>query len=136
MSVQSQHLNCGDCGEVLQDLPSIDPPALPSCPKCGSIKRTFSIALANTLHVRGMLRLKGRRPGQKKPFIEQKVGDDLHRKTGIWNKLRRVIDRDNDSYSEEIMDPKTGQIIHKQEEPLSQHRGHGGAKKKKNPDSV
>lgn len=98
------------------------------------MKRAFSIEIANTLHVRGILRLKGRRPGQKKPFIEQKVGEDLHRKTGIWNKLRRIIDRDNDFYSEEITDPKTGQIIYKQKEPLSQHRGHGDAKKKKGPD--
>lgn len=56
-------------------------------------------------------------------------GDDLHRKSGKWYKKERIIDRDNDSYKEIVIDPDTGLVIHSCEEPLSQHQGHGSAKK-------
>jgi hypothetical protein len=65
--------------------------------------------------------LKARRRGQGKPFLEQKVGDDLHRKTGTWNRLERVIDREHDRYREHIVDPQSGAVLRDVDEPLSQH---------------
>jgi hypothetical protein len=61
---------------------------------------------------------------------EQVVGDDYWRARGKWTKLKRIIDRDNDSYSKTIIDPQTGEVILSVEHPLSEHRGHGSAKRK------
>ncbi len=63
--------------------------------------------------------------------MEQVVGYDLHRKTGRWMRLQRVIDRVNNWYREIIHDPKTGEIVHQTDEPLTEHQGHGDAKKPK-----
>ena len=80
----------------------------------------------------GKLKLKGKAPGEKRPFIEQVTGDDLHRKSGLWMKMLRMIDRRNNKYHEKITNPKTGEVVHECEEPLSAHTGHGNAKTKKN----
>jgi hypothetical protein len=69
--------------------------------------------------------------GKDKFRIEQVAGDDLFRLTGKWHKLARVIDRENNRYFEEVIDPETGQVIHRCEEPLSEHRGHGSDKPKR-----
>lgn len=45
---------------------------------------------------------------------------------------QRIIDRDNDHYFEQVTDYETGEVIHHCEEPLSQHQGHGDAKRKNN----
>jgi hypothetical protein len=62
--------------------------------------------------------------------LEESVGgDDLHRKSGKWMHKIRVIDHENDHYKEVVTDPESGEVVHCQEEPLSQHRGHGSEKK-------
>jgi hypothetical protein len=84
---------------------------------------------AGSLTFRSQLGIKVKRPTQKKPFIEQKVGDDFHRDTGTWRKRERVIDRDADRYREVITDAE-GNEVRRCDEPLSQHRGRGDAKRK------
>lgn len=78
-----------------------------------------------------MLGIKARHDGPGKPFLESKVGDDLYRKTGEWRKLERRVDREGNWYYEKIVDPKTGRVIKDVSEPLTKHRGHGSAKKKR-----
>jgi len=46
-------------------------------------------------------------------------------------KKNRVIDKNNDKYFEQVIDPETGETVHHCEEPLSEHFGHGTAKFKK-----
>jgi hypothetical protein len=70
------------------------------------------------------------RRSSEKVRSEQVVGDDYWRARGKWTKLKRIIDRDNDSYSKTIIDPQTGEVILSVEHPLSEHRGHGSAKRK------
>jgi len=79
---------------------------------------------------RKKLTLKVRRMGVKKPIIEQVHGHDLHRNTGKWNILHRVINRKNNLYHKIIEDGETGEIIHECKESLSAHQGHGAAKSK------
>ncbi len=74
---------------------------------------------------------KVKRKGVKKPVQEFKVGDNLHRKSGKWYHREMYIDRENNYYREIVKDKTTGEIIHKCEEPLSKHRGHGSAKNKR-----
>jgi hypothetical protein len=50
-------------------------------------------------------------------------------------KLERLIDRAKNWYKEVVRDPETGEIIHKCEEPLREHRGHGTVKEQQNQES-
>jgi hypothetical protein len=75
------------------------------------------------------LKTRVKRQGKSKPKIESISGDDLHRQTGKWYTKERVIDQERDYYRETITDPKTGKVVYHQEHKLSQHRGHGSAKK-------
>jgi len=85
--------------------------------------------------VRSKVTAKGRHTGERQPFIEQTVADDLHRKTGRWMKLHRVIDRLNNWYHKRVTDPATGEVVHECDEPLTEHRGHGSAKPKPDPET-
>jgi hypothetical protein len=98
------------------------------CPACGSMKRAFAIEISDTVQLHSTLTLKAKSAAGGRPFMKQKVGDDLHRKTGKWMKLEGVIDRVKDWYKEAVTDPETGQVIHHVEEPLSDHQGHGSAR--------
>jgi len=116
---------------VLDEDPSTPVEARTPCPTCGSTARAFKIHLETKIELHSQLGIKARHGGEGKPFQEGKYGDDLHRKTGKWNKLERTIDRCNDRYTERIEDGETGAVIRDVDEPLSQHRGHGSAKKPK-----
>jgi hypothetical protein len=71
-----------------------------------------------------------RRGSTGSPYREETSGDDLWRKTGQWMHLTRTIDRATNLYSEQVVDPRTGEVVHQCEEPLSAHSGHGSAKKR------
>lgn len=74
--------------------------------------------------------LKAKRPGQKKPHAELKSGASHSQKLGKLVEHERLIDRARDRYLERVTDYETGQVIHHTDEPLSQHHGHGSAKKR------
>jgi hypothetical protein len=112
---------CGSCGQSVEETP---------CPHCGSILRAIHVSVQETIGIREKLSLKGRENGKRRPVLEQVHGDDLQHKTGIWMKRSRVIDRKNDLYHETVKNPETGEVVHECKEPLSEHRGHGAAKKK------
>lgn len=130
MSIISDTVKCGKCGEELFEPINVSLENRIPCPQCGSLSRSFFITINETLHLREKMGMKGKRSGRGKPFIETVSGDDLHRKTEKWNLIARTIDRENNLYSETITDPDTGTIIHKCIEPLSEHWNHGSAKKK------
>ncbi|MGZ8982707.1 MAG: hypothetical protein ACXW11_01975 [Methylotenera sp.] len=68
--------------------------------------------------------------GQKKPHVELKQGPSHSHKLGKSVEHVRLIDRGNDRYFEKVTDYESGELIHHDEEPLSEHNGHGTAKKK------
>jgi hypothetical protein len=129
MSVETQTVRCGNCGIELEESSSTPADDRTGCPACGSESRHFSVSISETVNVRSMLGLKGWPATGGRPFIEQKVGDDLHRKSGRWMRLERVIDRAKNWYRELVTDRETGKVVHQCDEPLSDHRGHGTAKK-------
>lgn len=63
-----------------------------------------------------------------KPYEEILDGDSLHRDSQSWRNRRRIIDRANDAYHEVITD-QDGTAVHECHEPLSEHQGHGSARK-------
>jgi len=128
MALDSVVVYCGGCQARLEE----DDPHAPAeqrcpCPHCGSLLRHFEANMSGTLTFHSKLAGKGRHSGEKRPFIEQTVGDDLHRKTGRWMQLHRLIDRTKRWYHERVTDPATGTVVHECDEPLTEHRGHGSA---------
>lgn len=123
--------SCGECGAELQESPSLSTKERRPCPNCGSMTRAIQVSISENIAIREKLGVKGKHKDAKKPFIVTVSGDDLHRKTGNWMKLDRVIDRENNLYKEEVKDPETGHIVHRCEEPLTEHRGHGTEKHRK-----
>ena len=69
--------------------------------------------------------------GKKKPAVEGKAGQDLHRKTGTWSDRDFQTDRQNKRIRETIADQQTGEVLRQYNEPLPQHTGRGSARKKK-----
>jgi hypothetical protein len=59
-----------------------------------------------------------------------KEGWELFRATGTWRLVRRVFDKGANVYEERILDGETFEVITECREPLTEHRGHGSAKKK------
>ena len=101
------------------------------CPQCGSLAWRIHVTCSDTLSLHSKLNLKARHAGEKRPFMDQTVGDDLHRKSGRWMKLYRLIDRVKAWYHERVTDPATDEVVHECSEPLKNHRGHGSAKTKR-----
>ena len=116
-----EEIQCRNCG---QKFPKGDK----NCPNCGSKILILEEKLEFHEHIKGKVKEKG----AKKSVQEFKAGDDLHRESGKWHHREMYIGPKNDSYKEIVKDKTTGEIIHKCEEPLSKHIGHGSAKHKKN----
>ena len=121
---------CSDCKAPLVDG---DPLAEPryACPECGSIKRTIGIGVSEDVPVRDGLGMKAKRPGTKRPYIEAKSGPSYSHKFDKHVHRDTLINRDNNFYSETVTDYETGEVIHHNAEPLSDHVDHGYAKFKK-----
>lgn len=120
-------VRCSSCNNPLEDttLQKND-----SCPNCGGANKTFNLTVEEKVTIRDGLGRKAKRPGAKKPYIEDlSIPDHSHKLQKVVHRAR-TIDRDNDRYFEKITDYETGETIHHCEEPLSQHQGHGSAKKK------
>ena len=130
MSTSNSSVQCGSCGLALSD--SADQPQADRapCPKCGSQTRSFAVRIAESVTLREKRGMKLKRSGKGKPAFESVSGDDQYKKTGKWNKLDRVIDRENDRYKERIVDGDTGSTIRDVDEPLSEHQGRGAARRR------
>jgi hypothetical protein len=118
--------NCAHCGQSIEEGPKTEE-RVPVGMEGG---RALSITFIEPLESHDKITARQRSHAGGKPSLELTSGDDLHRKSGVWMKLERVIDRVKDWYREVIINPKTGDIVHKCEEPLSRHQGHGSASKK------
>ena len=129
---ERQMARCNACGEIIDEPANLPADQRTPCPSCGSKARFFEIEPKGEVTFQKKLKLKARHgePGQVKPFLQLQIGDDLHRDTGEWNYREKIEDRENDRYLEHIVNRKTGEVIHHCEEPLSQHQGHGSAKRK------
>lgn len=128
----STKVTCTDCG---MELPAewANESAEHPCPQCGSFKKLINLNIVEHagLEIHDNVRGKVKDinlPSKKNPRLDFFTGDDLRKSDGKWMQKERVIDRDKDQYKETVVDPQTGQVIHHNEEPLSEHFGHGSAK--------
>lgn len=125
---------CGSCGWQVPDPKAwMHSPVAQRqpCPSCGSLDEWIAeLSVTDNVQAREFVGLKGKRLGRKKPVYELQDGDQLERSTGRWMKKRRIIDYDRDLYEETVVDAETGEVRHVCREPLSEHWGHGSAKRR------
>ena len=124
---------CGECRTPLDESPSTSVEDREPCPRCGSTSRFVSVHVTERITVHESIGLKARHASGRKPFREVKSGDDLHRDTGEWRTVHRVIDRENNHYDEVVTGPD-GRVLREVHEPLSKHTGRGAAKKRRQDD--
>lgn len=129
--MSEQKAVCNQCNFQLGEAYNLPELERTPCSRCGSLSRVLQINVSDTVGLHDQVRLRHKVPGRKKPQAEIVSGDDLHRDSGIWMKLSRVIDRGKNWYEEKIINPLTGEVAHHQSHPLDQHIGHGSAKFKK-----
>jgi hypothetical protein len=127
-------VRCGVCGYEYPNptQAAAQQPGTP-CPNptCGATTgRHFYVTASDAIEVHEFVQSKGKRSGEKKPYIETQDGAQLRVSEGDYVEKSRRIDRDNDRYVETVIDRATGQVIHSTEERLSEHWGRGDAKPK------
>lgn len=124
---------CSSCGTLL-DTAADTPEARAPCHACGATGRGINVSIVESLTIRDGIGVQAKRPGESRPYVEDKAMPSYSHSLGKNVLHERVIDRDNDRYVEKVTDFETGEVIHYKEEPLSEHRGHGSAKVKKRED--
>ena len=127
-----KNITCGGCGRELDESPSAQ--NTHPCSHCGSVKRIITIHLHDVIPTTKEMLL-GKvndrsRPSRDNPRIDFMTGDEQRKSDGKWMKKRRHIDKDKDEYFEQVVDSETGETVHECRESLSEHTGHGSAKKK------
>lgn len=123
---------CDGCGRALTRAPPGT--VRTACPVCGSTVRRMIERVNEHLQTRPSMRAMARRPSlrsDQKRRWESYVGIERHRRSGALVRVERVVDRDSDRYVERVTDLTTGAVIHECVEPLTEHRGHGSAKRSK-----
>lgn len=116
------------CAEVFPVLEALEGPPFDPCPQCGSMKRkimlTFSDLVEKQVDSFEVRTIPGGR-GRSAFRLRHSEGTE-------WSKgLKRLVDkisifdRDNDRRYELVIDHETREVIHRQDHPLSEHRGHG-----------
>ena len=120
-------VSCSGCGAPVPEPPRVEDRE--PCQACGSTARTFAVTLAATVEAHGSLATKAHHGdvGKVKPYRKAFTGSDYHRDTGEWRHVSRVVERENDRYSERVVDP-AGNVVRKVDEPLRDHRGRGAAR--------
>lgn len=128
----NQSIECSDCGAPLPN-EWLNKESGQLCPNCGSIRKTVRL----NIHENAVIEVHDSVTGKTKdsnysskrnPRHEFFEGDDLRKSDGKWMKKRRVIDKYNNKYLEKVVDPETGEIVHHNEESLTDHFNHGSAK--------
>lgn len=136
MAEVKQSISCTKCGHELPAEWISKARVDQVCDNCGATEQKISLEITEyvALQINDSMKAKLKDenyPSKKKVRKEVFAGDDYRASKGDYVDKLRVIDRDNDLYIEKIIDKQTGEVIHHNEEPLSEHYGHGAAKFKK-----
>lgn len=129
MTTPLNSAECVNCGAEIDTSGDTSAHRAP-CNKCGSNKRVHNLSIIEKLVLRDGFGVKAKRPGEKRPYVEDKAMPSYSHRLGKHVLHERLIDRDNDHYRETVKNYEPGEIIHHCEEPLSQHINHGSAKSK------
>lgn len=127
---ENRQILCGDCDALIGILEGDAPPNGLRCSACGSERLTVLITVGDECKTREQVDLAVRSGGGGKPVRKVRSGDSYSHARQKWVELHRDVNRLEDRYSEVVSDPQTGEVIHKCDEPLSEHQGHGSAKER------
>jgi hypothetical protein len=130
---------CGGCGKQLDESPSTPLRERTPCPHCGSTGRRFGVEITSVAEVRAGVRAKARsgeagKPGGK-PWLTTMSEPSWSHARQKWMHREKTENRRDNRYTEVVKDPDTGEIVHEIDEPLTDHRGHGSARRKQGPPS-
>jgi len=124
---------CANCDHSLDSIDVEAEPRIP-CPNCGAISRRHPTQrLVDGIRLFDSLRARMKRPSlpsDKKLRWESFTGHEFSHDRQKMVRKERMYDKDEDKYVERVTDIETGEIIHECVEPLSEHVGHGTARKK------
>lgn len=101
----------------------------PACPECGSTQLRGHETISIDIGSPRVLGAKLRDRSKKRPIFEYKFKLGIYRKTGEWSAVERTFYRNINLYVELITNWRTGEVIRYVSEPLSQHIGHGSARR-------
>ncbi len=124
-------VTCKACGAELDESTSAPVEERQPCPNCGSLERHFALTLAGKVSVSSSLGLKAKTGGKGKPFMELKQGDSFSTSRGRWMRFLQIVDRRNNRYRKHVSDPETSEVLRDVDKPLSEHIGHGDARRKR-----
>jgi hypothetical protein len=118
---------CNDTTETESDITN-------SCSVCGNDNPGFikQISISDNMSMYDGIRLKKKndnKTGKKKIEVESRDVWEKNISRDIMVKRKMLINRKDNAYFEEITNPVTGEVIHRCKEKLSDHTGHGNAKK-------
>jgi hypothetical protein len=137
MEEQVTVVMCKQCRKAL-DEPSDTPiEERAPCPDCGFTSRDFDITVRCSVSIQSGVRGKARsveagRPGGR-PWLTMMSELSWSHDYQKWVHREKTENRRDGLYTEVVTDPDTGKIIHQSppSERLSEHQGHGSAKKKR-----
>ena len=119
---------CTDCSTEISTANDTNSYRTP-CNQCGGQKRTNQALLDCSQDVRAGLRLVGYVRSKTKWFLKLMSEPSFTRSLGQWSHRSKIENKRADEYVELVTNPETGEVLYECREPLSQHRGHGSAKK-------
>jgi hypothetical protein len=124
-----------NCGHNFGNYPNGMEPAeqRQPCPQCGGQGRTVTKTLTAEVKTHASLIYDAHPPGPKskrRRFAWGFTGWDFAHSFGrLVRKDSQFNKRANRRY-EHVEDPETGEVLHHQDHPLTEHKGHGSDKKK------
>jgi hypothetical protein len=113
---------CGQCREPLVEErrdSAVDESH--SCPHCGATVRTYKATLAASVETRAYAKIKGRRGGKGRPFVLITMLQQWWHDGGKLVQRVYRVDHERKRYTETVVDPDTGAVIHHKDKPLSEH---------------
>ncbi|UCC91040.1 MAG: hypothetical protein JSW24_02530 [Dehalococcoidia bacterium] len=118
------------CQHCKKELP---PSHTGPCPYCGKTGKDCEVTAIAAIGIRGSLRARKKRKGIGK-FVKEILqgwfpSGDHKLKKGV-DKVR-IIDKEKNEYHETVTDAMTGEVIHDEHEPLSQHKNQPKQRTKK-----
>lgn len=120
MSSNEVWATCRDCATELKQTDK-------QCPKCGSTEKLHELQLADKISVSDSMKLVQKRKGYKEFMVKMisrlKHSGDPKLKGCVGEEVKEemVFDKEKDWYDQVVKDAKTGDIIHEEHEPLSEH---------------
>jgi len=94
------------------------------CPKCGKSGKVHEVSISDAVVLHDSINIRQKRKGFGKFMIESIQGwfpsGDPKLKKGV--DMARIVDREKKEYHHIVKDVATGEVIHEEHEPLSQHK--------------